>query len=270
MAHSRRSPVRKYHDRVASRYDHMYGDVFWQWHDALTWDYLKPFLPKDLRAPIVDLGCGTGKWATKLRKSGYAVTCVDVSPNMLDQARAKMESQPASAQAEFIQADLVDLSALPQDHFALAIALGEPIGFAESPRRALGQIRRILAAGGMLVATVDNRLAGLDFFITQRDPNALAQFLRDGKTHWLTKDRSEQFPIATFGPKEATKVFESAGFQVLELIGKTVLPMRKHRELLESPESRRKWARLEKKLCRDPYAIGLASHLQLSCLAIEG
>lgn len=265
MSKSRRSAVQKYHDRVASRYDHSYDDVFWQWHDALTWDYLKPFLPRDMSAEVVDLGCGTGKWATRLLKSGYTVTCVDISHRMLDQVRGKIEQQGGSARATFVQADLCDLSALPADRYALAIALGEPIGCTQSPRRAMKQIRRILRNDGTLVATFDNRLAAIDHYLTAGDARTLSRFLRDGKTQWLTKDRDERFPIVTCAPGDVINLVGSAGFEMLDLVGKTVLPMRHYRHLLETPEARRQWAKIEKTLCRDRYAIGRASHLQAAC-----
>lgn len=264
MSRAKRSAVQKYHDRVAPRYDDSYDDAFWLWHDALTWDYLKPHLPVDSNAHVVDLGCGTGKWAAKVQKSGYAVTCVDISARMVDQARAKLDQPQASATTAFVQADLSDLSALPAGRFALALALGEPIGFTNSPRRALLEIRRVLRPNGLLVATLDNRLAGIDLLLSQGDPKALASYLTDGKTHWLTQNYDERFRITTFGPTDAVKLFESAGFDVLEVIGKTVLPMRKHRALLATSEDRRRWARIEKKLCRDTTALGLAPHLQLT------
>lgn len=265
MAKSRRSSVQKYHDRVAPRYDHSYDDTFWQWHDALTWDYLKPHLPRDTSAEVIDLGCGTGKWAAKLIKSGYTVTCVDISARMLNQARNKIEAGSGSSRATFIQADLNDLSDLTSGRYALAIALGDPIGCTESPRRAMKQIRRILRNDGVLIATFDNRLAAVDFYLERGDPRELTDFLRAGKTRWLTKDKEEQFPIFTFGPGDVAKLAESSGFVVMNLVGKTVLPMRHHRHLLESPEARRTWARVEKRLCRDPHALGRASHLQLTC-----
>ncbi len=268
MAHSKRSAVQRYHDRVAHRYDASYDDAFWQWHDRLTWDYLKPFLPSDHGAIVLDLGCGTGKWAAKLVKSGYAVTCVDISPRMLDQARRKIEEHGGSSAATFIQTDLCDLDGLPVNAAALAIALGDPVGCTRSPALAMKRIRRSLAPGGVLVATFDNRLAAIDYYLERRNPSALSRFLRDGKTHWLTKDADERFPITTFGPSEVRKLAETAGFEVLDLVGKTVLPMRRHRDLLASPDDRRAWARIEKRLCRDPSALGRASHLQLACRAV--
>jgi len=269
MAKSRRSAVQKYHDRVAARYDHSYDDAFWTWHDLLTWEYIKPFLPRDANAEVIDLGCGTGKWAAKLAKSGYRVTCVDISAQMLDQARQKLEGSGGATTNEFVHADLADLSSLPANRYALAVALGDPIGCTESPRRAMKQVRRILRENGVLIATFDNRLAGIDFYLSSGDASSLVQFLRDGKTHWLTRDHDERFPIATFAPDDVISLAEGAGFKVLDLVGKTVLPMRHHRELLESSDDRRKWARIEKRLCRNTHAIGRASHLQLTCRVVR-
>lgn len=269
MGRSRRSAVQRYHDRVAGRYDASYDDEYWQWHDALTWDYLKPYLPSNLSATILDLGCGTGKWAAKLIKSGFRVTCVDISAKMLDQARAKIEGVGASSRASFVHADLCDLSALADQSAAMAVALGDPIGCSSSPIRVMKEIRRVIADGGVLVATFDNKLSAIEFYLEQGDPGALSRFLRDGRTHWLTKDAGEQFEITTFAPDELRRLVENSGFELLDMIGKTVLPMRHYRQLLAAPESRRAWGKVEKSLSRDPSALARASHLQVACRAVR-
>jgi len=264
MSRSKRSSVQRYHDRVAGCYDDSYDDAYWQWHNALTWDYLKPYLPRDLSATLLDLGCGTGIWACKLLKSGYRVACVDISAKMLDQARGKIEQMNAIGRATFLQADLCDLSALPERGASFAIALGDPIGCTQSPATAMKQIRRVLSDEGVLVATFDNRLAAIDHYLTLADPGSLTRFLRDGKTNWLTKDAAERFPITTFDPGDVATLVKNAGLEVMDMVGKTVLPMRHHRQLLATSEDRRTWARIEKSLCRNPFAIGRASHLQVA------
>lgn len=265
MGRHRRSSVQKYHDRVAGRYDQIYDDPYWNWHDALTWDYLKPFLPRDLSTKVVDLGCGTGKWGAKIARSGFAVTCVDISHQMLDQARRTLETSASGTSAEFVQADLCDLSALPAGEFGLAVAFGEPIGCAASPRKAMKQIRRILRPDGVLVASLDNRLAGIDYYLTSGDSRALARFLRDGRTNWLTRDAEERFPVFMFSPGDARSLVEKSGFELLEILGKTILPMRRYRSMLEKSETRRVLTRIEKTLCRNADAIGRAAHLQIAC-----
>lgn len=268
MARRKRTSVQRYHDRVAPRYDHSYEDAYWRWHDRLTWDYLKPHLPADLSAPVADLGTGTGKWAARLAKSGFAVTCVDISLPMLEQARRKLEAYEARGRTAFVQADLCDLSQLETGRFALAVALGDPIGCSQSPPRALKEIRRILRPGARLVATFDNKLSAIEFYLEKGDPGELGRFLRHGVTHWLTRDAAEQFPIHTFTPREITRLLASAGFEVIEVLGKTVLPMRHYRPCLHEADARRAWAAIEKKLCRDQDALVLASHLQVACRAV--
>ena len=155
------------------------------------------------------------------------------------------------------------MRAIPDDTFACAVALGDPIGCTDSPQRALKEIRRILIPDGLLIATVDNRLAAIDFYLQSGDPHELEQFLRAGRTHWLTKDAAERFPIHTFGPTELRKLLETSGYTILDLVGKTVLPMRHHRQLLAESAQRRHFAQIEKSLCRDPAAMGRAGHLQV-------
>lgn len=265
MAKRHRRAVQKYHDRVAGTYDHSYDDAYWKWHDALTWDYLKPFLPRDACAEVVDFGCGTGKWGAKLAKSGYPVTSVDISHKMLDQARRKIEEVAGAGNAQFVQADLCDLTELPDSRYALAVALGDPIACTSNPAKALKEIRRVLIDGGILVATFDNRLAAIDYYLDRGDTKETAKFFRNGKTHWLTKNADEQFEIFTYTPSQLRDLVEGAGFSVVELVGKTILPMRKYRDLLSESADRRSWAIIEKTLCRDTAAIGRASHLQIVC-----
>jgi len=247
---------------VAPRYDDSYDDDYWQWHDALTWDYLKPYLPRDANAAVLDLGCGTGKWGAKLAKSGYAVTSVDISVRMVDQARRKIEPLDPHDKCRYVQADLCDLSELPQGSFALAVAFGDPVGCADTPNKAMKQIRKCLTDGGLLVATVDNRHAAIDFYLQKGDAGTLDRFLRDGRTHWLTKDQDERFTIHTFTATELRALAATTGFETVEIVGKTVLPMRHHRHLLETPQDKRSWARIEKKLARDGDAMSRAPHLQ--------
>ncbi|NOT02837.1 MAG: methyltransferase domain-containing protein [Phycisphaerales bacterium] len=262
MSKRRKPAVERYHDRVAPRYDDSYDDAYWRWHDALTWDHIKPHLPTNLRAPVLDLGCGTGKWAMRLSRSGYTVACVDISQSMLEQARRKL-SETGDERASFHRADLVDMSGLPAGHFALALALGDPIGCAESPARALKEIRRLLTPDGKLIATFDNRLNAIEFYLQTADTEQLTEFLRTGRTNWLTRDRDERFEIATYTPAQVRKLLESAGFEIVDMIGKTVLPMRHHRPLLEDAAAARTWMKIEKSLCRDEAAMGRAAHLQV-------
>lgn len=260
----RRNPNQKYHDRVAGKYERIYSDDYWQWHDSLTWDYLKKYLPTDLSAPVADFGCGSGKWGRRLLKSGYQVTFLDLSIKMLDEARRQLEEINQTAKADFMQADVEDLSAIPRDHYQLITAMGEPICSTHHPDRAVREIARCLKPGGVLVATFDHRLHCIDHFLDRSDLDGLEQFLRKGRTHWLTRDKDEQFEMHAFTPDQIRKMLEVAGLDCLEIVGKTVLPMRHCRMLLEDKSAARRLARIEKSLSKEPWAWGRCAHLQVA------
>ncbi|MEU1118611.1 MULTISPECIES: methyltransferase domain-containing protein [unclassified Streptomyces] len=64
-------------------------------------DRLRDWLP-EASVDVLDLGCGTGSLALLAAGRGHRVTGVDLSPNMLERARAKL----ASYDAEFLVGDV--------------------------------------------------------------------------------------------------------------------------------------------------------------------
>lgn len=264
MKGPRRKSVQRYHDRVAHQYDDIYEDAYWRWHDTLTWDYLKPHLPTSLGEPVLDLGCGTGKWGLRVAQSGFHVTCVDISIKMVEMVRQKATELGLSDKVSCLQADIIDLAALPREHFGLALAFGEPLCSTASIGKALKEIHHTLKPAGKLIATFDNRFAALDHYLEKADPDQLARFLESGRTHWLTREQTEQFELQTFTPRQLTRLLTTAKFEVLEVLGKTVLPMRQYREQLEDKAAFRKLLAIERKLARDPDAVGRAAHIQIT------
>jgi len=262
---------RKFHDRVAHRYDAIYEDPFWELHDRITWNHLKPFLPAQLHAPALDLGCGTGKWGLKLLKAGYPTTFADLSKNMLEEVRTKLAEWSArpdlaskAAKATVQEVDAVDLHAFPPDHFALITAMGDVVSICSDPGKCLAEVHRILTPGCIFVFTVDNQLAAVDFFVESGNTEALAEFVKTGSTHWLTESRSEQFAVHMFLPGQIESLCRTRGFEVISRIGKTVLPVRKNKKFFEQPGSIERLVELEAILAKEPAALGRASHLQLA------
>lgn len=98
---------------------------------------------------ILDLACGTGDFTVELlrRFPGAEVTCVDLTPEMLDIARAKLARYP---QVVFRVGDAQDLSDLHDGSFGLAVC---GFGFRNFPDKtaALAECRRVLSMNGRLV-----------------------------------------------------------------------------------------------------------------------
>jgi len=269
MARKDRDASQKYHDRVARRYDSIYDDAFWDFHDRITWNHIKPHLPKTF-APVMDLGCGTGKWGLKLLKMGYPTTFVDHSGQMLMQVREKLEQwaqQPdlaaKAAKATVQQADAVDLGAFAREQFALVVGMGDVVCICSDPAKCLGQVAALLQPGGLFIFTVDNALAALDHFVESGNAEAMGSFIKTGRTHWLTSNSAEQFPVQMFRPAQIEHLTASRGFEVLSMIGKTVIPARRNKKFFEQDNGIERLVELEMLLAKEPTAVARASHIQI-------
>jgi len=251
-----------YHNRVAKRYDGIYSedDAYWRFHDEVTWRAVKPHLPRDLKLACLDLGCGTGKWGLKLRKSGFVTTFVDHSPGMIGEVRAKLD---ADEQHLGVVADIIEMPMLPDQGFALTLAMGDPLSICTDPLRAAAEMFRVTMPGGVVIASADNRIAAFDHFLESSDIDGLEKLHRTRRTNWLTRDESEQFQTTTFTPGELRSLFERVGFEVIKVMGKTVLPVRSIRQQLEDPALFRRLIEIELDLEKQEDLASRASHLQV-------
>ncbi|MEM6721070.1 MAG: class I SAM-dependent methyltransferase [Bacteroidota bacterium] len=67
-------------------------------------DFYKRWLPKNKKARILELCCGTGRLTIPIAKEGYMITGVDITASMLEQAKTK--AVEGGLQIDFIQADM--------------------------------------------------------------------------------------------------------------------------------------------------------------------
>jgi ubiquinone/menaquinone biosynthesis C-methylase UbiE len=259
-----RDASRRYHDRVARQYDAIYDDPYWAFHDELTWRAVRPHLPRDANAACCDLGCGTGKWGLKLLKSGFPTTFVDHAAAMVEQVRPKLDALgPKGTKGTLVVADIVDMPAVPSDAFSLVVAMGDPLSICSDATRACREMARITRPGGIVIATADNKLAALDHYVARGSLDELETFVARGKTNWLTADDRERFELTTFTPAGLRRLFDGNGFEVLGVTGKTVLPVRDNRHLLEDPGAVERLLAIEAELAKDPAAAGRCGHLQV-------
>ena len=109
--------------------------------------------------PILELASGSGRLAVPLAEAGYEVTAVDLDAAMLDRllTRAQRAGAEVAARLNTVEADLLDLRALPLAPFRLAILGLNSIMLLEShaaQRAALAIMAKHLAPGGLAVVDV--------------------------------------------------------------------------------------------------------------------
>jgi len=100
---------------------------------------------------ILDAGCGAGRYAVELGRRGYRVHGVDMSPELLEQARRSIGSE--SPHVSFALGDIRDLPAANYDAVLCRGVLNDLVDD-ESRRRAFTSFARSLRNGGVLMLDV--------------------------------------------------------------------------------------------------------------------
>ena len=258
---------RKYHDRIAGRYDRIYDSDYWRFYRDLSWRHLKSFLPAQRPARGADLGCGTGWFGVRLLRAGLSTTFLDPSGKMLEQARQAADAEAARGlDTSFVQAGLEDMDEVPDESLDFATGQGDPLSFCQEPLRALHQLHRALRPGAALVLSVDNRCAGVRALLDEGAGDAALELLRTGRTEWRAKVDAERFGMKMFDAEELQALLHKGGFEVRSLIGKTCLVQRKHEELLQEPARRAELMQAEERVHGKSHWLAAASHLQVAAV----
>jgi SAM-dependent methyltransferase len=260
-----RDPNRRYHDRVAAKYDDVYDTPYWRFYRDVSWRHLKPFLPSARPSWAADLGCGTGWFGTRLLKSGFHVLFLDPSGAMVEKARESAARESARGlETRFEQAGMEEMSAIESGLLDFATAQGDPLSFCEEPARALAELARIVKPGGAVVLSVDSRVAGVRSLLDERTPDAALELARSGRTKWRGDRSDERFGMKMFELDELTSLLARAGFEPLSTIAKTCLVQRANEAWLDDPERARELLAAEERVHGKPEYFGLAGHLQVA------
>jgi SAM-dependent methyltransferase len=147
-------------DRVARFFDADYAD----YTDDLP---LVLAYAQRTGGPLLELGCGTGRLLVPLARAGYDVTGVDLSPEMLRIARAKVEAADIARQVTLVHGDLAD-APLAGPYRLAVVRMNTFLHLAtqSDQLRALRHWREHLAPAGLLLIDIFNpdvaQLASLD------------------------------------------------------------------------------------------------------------
>ncbi|MDE6281425.1 MAG: class I SAM-dependent methyltransferase [Oscillospiraceae bacterium] len=224
---------------LARCYDRLTSDVdYKKWADYIERHFRR--LKRPVRS-VVELGCGTGSLTRLLARRGYAMTAVDLSPDMLSIAEQKCRGLDVL----FLCQDMSRLTlAGPQD---AVISCLDSVNYVTRPaalRRTFQRVHRNLAPGGLFLFDVKTPAAlegadgqtyldedddlfcvwrgeysprrrvcgyGLDLFVREED----GSWSRGGEYH-------EEY---AYTMEELDGFLREAGFQTIKLYGdKTMSP----------------------------------------------
>ena len=145
------------HNELAKKHAYYNNQFFGKW--AKLYDYEKYFLfpirrraaqffPLKPPAKIIDVATGTGAQAYELAKLGVDVTGVDLSPEMLAQAKKKLDK---SHRLRFLHADGTKLPFTDNEFDGASISLGLHDMPYEIGLAVLSEMKRVVKMGGLIL-----------------------------------------------------------------------------------------------------------------------
>ena len=238
---------------------------------AITTHALNKHLPE--RGRVLDIGGGPGRYSIWLAQHGYRVVLADLSPNLLDIARAKISEAGVRSQVEdVLTCDVCDLARFEDASFDALLCLG-PFYHLIQPAdraRAVQELVRVLKPGGiafvafMSIYTFLRRTLALkDEHQHLTNPEFLSRLMDEGV---FLNDVAGRFS-AGFGvrPQDLAPFMEQYGFKTLEVLADTGFAASLGRELQElaisDPQTYEKAMALIIDTASDPSLLGASSHL---------
>lgn len=182
---------------------------------------------------LLDLGCGPGRYAVPFAKSGFAVTGVDITPFLMDKARAYAADE--GVEIELVAEDMRRF--VRPAAFDLAISMLTSFGYFdadEENRAVLGNVFTSLRPGGVFVfdtygkeviarifqATSSNDLPGGGLIVQRRE--AIKDWTQMENEWLLIKDgRLRTFRLRhwIYSGREFKELLASVGFAKVEVYG---------------------------------------------------
>jgi 2-polyprenyl-6-hydroxyphenyl methylase/3-demethylubiquinone-9 3-methyltransferase len=220
-----REDVRGFFDRCASAYAEQHG------HPGRLLEYRLGLVRAHARLraedDVLDVGCGPGDHLLALASQIRRSTGVDLSPGMIDVARARLRGSPNVAHVTFAVDDASELASVPTASVDVVLCIGVIEHVLDKPAT-LASIRRTLRASGRFFCLTPNgdylwyRHIAPRLGLATRHLSTDAFLTRDGLVTLLRRagfERVEAGPW-TFVPKGDMPRVAGWALMALDLVGR--------------------------------------------------
>ena len=135
--------------------EHGAGET-WNWETPagkLRWKRRVAMLKGKLESgsKVLELGCGTGYFTRELIDTGAGITAIDISPDLLEEARKKI-------QAPGLEFKVDNAYAMSFENESFDHVIGSSVLHHLEIRRALSEVYRVLKPGGWMAFTEPNMM----------------------------------------------------------------------------------------------------------------
>jgi SAM-dependent methyltransferase len=248
--------VKKKWGEYAETYDKWYESFEGAVEHYVEWGLLKGYLPQNRDAKILDAAGGTGRITLPLAKMGYSVTLCDISPEMLNVARQKLQKEGILDKVEILECDVCKLR-FPDEGFDFVLCWD---GMIEAAKELIRVIKR---RGKISIFLMNKFGAVINKF--REDPDSGLALLR-AEPSYISHGEEKHLAVS---PEQARKLFEAEGIRVMDIYA-----VCGWMDLLPVPEKvlkSHKWdgkffsqvCEMLLKLSKEPSVKGMSRHLVL-------
>lgn len=249
-----------FYDKIAEKYESGYDEPYWQLYNEVTWHNLKKYIPKNKKATILDAGGGTGYWSRRLAKTGFSVICSDISQKMLDTGLNLAKKEKLDKKIEFKYADICDMKCFKDNSFDMVFSDGDPVGYCGNPLKAIKELSRVAKKGAYIIVSIDSFYSMAGRLLAKKEFGQLDKLLKTSISEF------GDYPQYNFKVDELKKMFEMAGMEVTEVIGKLAFA-----RFLEGDKNKmlsdkgffKKMLKIENRFNSEASIAGLSDHIQI-------
>lgn len=222
-------------------------------YDTLAWERVRQLLPE--QGPIVDAGCGVGRWVGRLTELGYQVIGIEQAPGMIAELR-RAGHGPGFTLIE----GSMETAQLPEAEAGLVLALGS-LQYAADPEATVRRFARWVRPGGQVAVLVDSLVALVVELLREGRPAEAAQRLRTRVGCWTVDGHEAEMHL--MDRARLTAAFQAAGLHEVEVTGLLAAAVPLGRERL-AEELARDWdgqLALERELSAHPVLADIGKQL---------
>jgi len=129
---------------------------------AIAWFMVRAFCTEDTET-ILDAGAGAGRYSIPLAKSGYDVTHLDISKDMIETANT-ISMKEGVKEIRFIQGDICNMDVFQDREFDMTLCFDAPISYTfPNQKKAIKELLRV--TNSLVMLMVSNRNGVIPFMI---------------------------------------------------------------------------------------------------------
>jgi len=194
---------------LAPRYREHFESPHRRAYDAMAWDQVQNFLPD--RGPIVDVGCGVGRWVEPLLALDYEVIGIEPAPGMIAELR-----RADHGQAFTLISEPMETVQLPDGSAGMVLALGS-LQYSADPEAMVRQFASWVRPGGPVMVLVDSLVALVIELLREEKYEEAAQRLRTRIGVWAVEGQSAEMHL--MDRERLKRAFQAAGLVDVQVTG---------------------------------------------------